>query len=834
MEVPNSQQSRKPRYPWFSFLLPLVIFSMLAAASLRIFGLLDPGAAPYIFSGFVALIGISIAVGVYVSHKLTLLNCQLQDELDGQELLHRDIAARLVVLEEERESYQRSVYESGLEVERRTYGFQKQMEELHEAAALAEEALAESEDRWIRLIENHPEGVVVVSGRRILYLNLAAVNTLGARSAEDIIGTDILRYAPRNIHDQLSAQIDAIENGVTRDPIEFVIIGLDGIQRSVEAFGVQIVFQGKPGVQIVIRDVTTKREAERELRKYAERLAVVNEVEKNILREKRPGQVADHALAHLVRLVPCYRAIVIRFADDAGDTEILACHALTGVSKFQPGTSALPFSTQAEASRIGDSPRHLRSMATQDQLSPLECAFMDEGVNAILEVPLMVKGETVGAMVLGSEDTEGFDDLQVEIVTEIADLVALGLHQHQTERERLSYEIELVAARDHAEEMVRLKTAFLTNMSHEIRTPLTGIIGFAQILVEEIDDEHAEFVNLIEQSGRRLLDTINSVLDLARLESNRMQMTLEPINIVEEAERGVKLLSPLADKKGLWLKFECPHDEVWLELDAAGLDRILNNLIGNAIKFTSTGGVAVRIARDANAVNLIVEDTGIGMSEQFLPQLFEEFRQESSGADRSHEGSGMGLSITRKLVEIMDGTIAVDSKKGMGTTFTVSFPVQKAVVARAPDRPAVRSQAVDVPGSVVLVVADQEEARFLLQYVLHSTFELRLAPDMAVATEIARTTNVGAVLLDIHLGGSQGSMSDVTKFRKTETLASIPIIGMTAYPWPGNREQLMENGYDEYVAKPFEKEIVCGVLDRFVKRADSISGVEGFTDGVNE
>ncbi len=824
MEVPESKSSRSPGYPWFSFLLPLVLFLLLGVASLRIFHLLDPAAVPYIFAGFISLIGISIAAGVYSSFALTTTIAKQKDDLDSRDALNRDLAARLVVFEEERRDYEQSVYESGLEVERRTYAFQRQLQELHEAATSAEALLAESEDRWIRLIENHPEGVLVCSGRRILYVNHAAVEILGAASSEEVIGTDILRYSPRSIHEQLAKKIADVEHGNSSEPIEYRVSGLDGIERFVEAFGVQIVFRGQPGIQIVIRDVTTRRDAERDLRKFAERLSVVNEIEKNILLERRPGEVADHALTHLVRLVPCRCAIVVRIADDHREVEVLASHAVTRISEFQEGTALFTANSPSGSngnsrsdnalSVFGDAPRLIRSLRTQSSLLPVERLMADEGADALYEVPLVVKGETIGAMILGSESSEGFRSKELEIVTEIADLIALGLHQYQTEQERLSYEIELVAARDHAEEMVHLKTAFLTNMSHEIRTPLTGIIGFAQILGEEIGEEHGEFVNLIEQSGRRLLDTINSVLDLARLESNRMQVTLEPINIVEEAKRSVTLLAPLAAKKGLRLKLDCTEEEVWLELDSAGLDRIFNNLIGNAIKFTTTGGIVVGIRRADSGIQLIVQDTGIGMSEQFLPQLFEEFRQESSGADRSHEGSGMGLSITRKLVEIMGGSIDVTSTKNVGTTFTITFASKKQVVGLAPDRPPVPVVQTIDERHVVLVVEDQEEARFLLQYVLHSSFDIRLAPDMAVAAEIARTTNVKAVLVDIHLGGLQGSLTDISRFRKTETLADVPMIGMTAYPWPGDRDALLSAGYDEYVARPFEKEIVCGVLEK--------------------
>lgn len=818
MEPPAGIKNRKPPYPWFSFLLPLVLFSILAVASARIFALLAPRALPIIFAGLILLLGVAIAGGVYASYRLWVNLRRLEDDLESRERLSRETNARLVVLEEERMDYERSILDVSVEAQRRVDAIRDELAGVREEAQSASTALAESEDRWTRLLENHPEGVIVTVGRRIVYVNKAAVEILGARSEEDVVGTDVLRYSPQSLHEQLARRFAEIEAGSGQDPIEYRILGLDGTERFVEAFGVQINFRDSLGVQTVVRDVTNRRNAERDLRKYAERLAVVNEIEKNILVEKKPGEIADHALSHLTRLVECHRAIVMQYHE--GDGEVLAAFARSGGTRFQPGASAGMIWIEDESTTSSPDMRHVRSLHTQSRLTALEQALRAEDSDSYLSVPLVIKGQVFGALVVASESPEGFTDAEIQVASEIADLLAVALRQYQVEQERISYELELLTAKEHAEEMVRLKTAFLTNMSHEIRTPLTGIIGFAQILTEEIDEAHSEFVHLIEQSGRRLLDTINSVLDLARLESNRMQMSLEPINVAEEARRSVKLLTPLAEKKDLWLKLDCPYDEVWVELDSAGLDRIMNNLIGNAIKFTTTGGIVVRINKSSANVELTVQDTGIGMSEAFIPVLFEEFRQESSGANRSHEGSGMGLSITRKLVEIMGGSIAVDSKKGVGTTFTITFPTEKPQVPLAPDRPPVHSSERTSDRPVILVVEDQEEARFLLQYTLHEAFDLRLAPDMAVAAEIARGTNVDVVLLDVNLGGIQASMADVTRFRKTGILTNVPIVGMTAYPWQGDRDELIGSGFSEYISKPFEVEIVTGVLNGVLESGD--------------
>ena len=244
--------------------------------------------------------------------------------------------------------------------------------------------------------------------------------------------------------------------------------------------------------------------------------------------------------------------------------------------------------------------------------------------------------------------------------------------QDITDRKR--FETELIAAREQAEEMARLKSAFLANMSHEIRTPLTGILGFAGVLAEEVGEQHREFVQLIEKSGRRLLDTLNSVLDLAQLESDGVRIAASPLDVVDEVGQVVQLLAPLAEEKGIALHLDATGDEVVAPLDAACLNRILHNLVGNAIKFTEVGRVVVTVRPSGDRVHIRVTDTGIGIDAEFVPHLFEEFKQESTGQGRSHEGSGLGLAITRKLVELMGGSISVESEKGQGSTFTIWFP----------------------------------------------------------------------------------------------------------------------------------------------------------------
>ena len=243
--------------------------------------------------------------------------------------------------------------------------------------------------------------------------------------------------------------------------------------------------------------------------------------------------------------------------------------------------------------------------------------------------------------------------------------------------ERKLFEQKLLEAKNAAEEMARLKSAFVANMSHEIRTPLTAILGFATVLGEELDAEQRELAEIIKQSGERLLETLNSVLDLARVEANAIDVDPQPLDLSAEMLAAARLFKPMALKKGLAFKVETPARDLYAQLDRACLHRILSNLISNAIKFTDEGEVAVSLRTLGPEVQLQVRDTGIGIDPSFLPHIFEEFKQESTGLSRTHPGSGLGLAITRHLVERMHGQIEVDSVKGEGTTFTVVFPAMR-------------------------------------------------------------------------------------------------------------------------------------------------------------
>lgn len=263
----------------------------------------------------------------------------------------------------------------------------------------------------------------------------------------------------------------------------------------------------------------------------------------------------------------------------------------------------------------------------------------------------------------------GYEDHSVLCV-----LVRDASRQRETERQLREAAAKAEAAHARAEELLQLKASLLHNMSHEIRTPLTGILGYADLLTETVEGESLEMVRVIDRGARRLMSTLNSVLDLAQLESGAVVLETGPVDLAAEAEDVRDALASVAQTKGIALDLDRPAGPVWVEAEAGALARILNNLVGNAIKFTAKGAVRVRIGVDETGPVLVVSDTGIGIPAAFLPHLFDEFRQASHGDARQHEGSGLGLAICHRLADVLGGTIGVESTEGVGTVFTVRLP----------------------------------------------------------------------------------------------------------------------------------------------------------------
>ncbi len=388
-----------------------------------------------------------------------------------------------------------------------------------------------------------------------------------------------------------------------------------------------------------------------------------------------------------------------------------------------------------------------------------------------------------------------------------------GMYVDLTQRKQV--EKELITAKEKAEEMSRLKSNFLANMSHELRTPLNGIMGYADILSSLIDDPgQNEMAQGIYLSGKRLSETLNFILDLSEAETDRIEVIAKDIAVIPIVKNSIDSFSKEAAERNLQLETIIKEENISVHLDEHLFSRILHNLLDNAIKFTKEGKVIVEIGREITSgedwLSIKIKDTGIGIAEDKIDLIWDEFRQVSEGLTRSYEGAGLGLTISKKAVELMQGNISVESELGVGSTFTVKFPAvsvipQKEEVVKEKQAAVIQPEKETAGLPLVLCVEDDFANRNIIKFFLKNTCVVDLAEDATAALQLAVEKKYDLVLMDINLGGEMNGMEVVQEILKMPQYFSTPIIAVTAYAMGKDKTEFLRGGCTHYISKPFQK-----------------------------
>ncbi|MFT4094048.1 MAG: ATP-binding protein [Niabella sp.] len=400
-----------------------------------------------------------------------------------------------------------------------------------------------------------------------------------------------------------------------------------------------------------------------------------------------------------------------------------------------------------------------------------------------------------------------------------------------TVRERTA---ELQRQTDKLQEMDRVKSRFFTNITHEFKTPLTLISNPAQELLAMNKDALVQYhAELIRKNAERLLQLINQLLDLSKLESGLMNITQSPLELVAELKKQIGNYVPLAKQKGIELDFISDWEEVWILSDHDKLEKICSNLLSNALKFTDKGKVEMALKKDAASFTLSVKDTGKGIAASRLPYIFERFYQADPSDIRSAEGTGIGLALTRELITLMGGSIRAESVEKQYTLIEVTLPLLPALPAQQNDSTAMpaiqRQQEMAIPfydteklpvadndSNLVLVIEDNEELRGFICYSLAGRFRVMDAPDGKNGIDIALKNIPDIVITDIMMPGMPGY--EVCSILKSDERTShIPVVMLTAKSGTESRIQGIETGVDAYIGKPFVQKELFAVMENLMK-----------------
>jgi signal transduction histidine kinase/CheY-like chemotaxis protein/HPt (histidine-containing phosphotransfer) domain-containing protein len=384
------------------------------------------------------------------------------------------------------------------------------------------------------------------------------------------------------------------------------------------------------------------------------------------------------------------------------------------------------------------------------------------------------------------------------------DILRIGEILTNTVNERKEFEKQLQEARENAEQSLETRKLFLANISHEIRTPINAISGMSGILADtEISETQKQYINAIQSSSKSLMVIVNDILDMSKLESGKFSAEFIPFDIRSIVDPLHTSYHLRTDEKGINFVIEYPEDmPKWVFGDPTRLGQILNNLISNAIKFTDTGKVSLKITFEKNGKQndfcFNVTDTGIGIDQEKLKTIFEFFSQEDNTITRRFGGTGLGLAISKSISELLGGEIIVESEKNVGSTFKFCVTMPEASEQMKKDI-IVHS---DLTGKNILIVEDNELNRFLAVTILKKwNANIHIAENGEEAVQAVRNKAIDVVLMDIQMPVMDGVAASIA-IRK-ELNSKVPIIALTANALESEKEKCWQAGMNEYITKPY-------------------------------
>lgn len=702
---------------------------------------------------------------------------------------------------------------------------------------------------WLAaIIESADDAIISKSLEGIITSWNKGAERIFGYTADEVIGKPITIIIPPDHLNEEPAILARLRAGERIEHFETIRMRKDGkrLDISLTVSPIKGPHGRVVGASKVARDITVRKNNERMLHEQAEALRTLNKVGELISAEldlHKTVQAVTDAATELTRAE--YGSFFYNVLNEEGASYMLFTLAGAPRELFEhfpmPRATDLfgPTFRGEGVVRIADvnvDPRHGRN-------SPYY--GMPEGhlqVTSYLAVPVVShSGEVLGGLFFGHSEPDVFTERDEIVVAGLAAQASVAMDNARlyeaakrahAEAERAAEEKERLYRQ--AEESSRLKEEFLATISHELRTPLSAILGWARMLrMGQLSDEHAaKALDTIERNARAQAQLVDDLLDVSRIVTGKLRMDVQPADPNAFIDAAVEAVRPAADAKGVRVQKIIDTAAIPIPGDPVRLQQVVWNLLSNAIKFTPRGGrVQIRSERVNSHLEIIVSDTGQGIAPDFLPHVFDRFRQADQKTSRQHGGMGLGLAIVRHLVEMHGGSVLANSEgEGKGATFTVMLPISPVYQVDASGsrvHPAARDllSRVDdctdrLDGLRILVVDDESDTRELLRQGLeYCGAKVRVAASAAEALQALTGSYPDILISDIGMPQVDGyELIRQIRQRPKEHGGKVPAIALTAYTRTEDRLQAMRAGYDMHVPKPVELAELVAVAATVVRR----------------